>query len=108
MIPPLDIVSDYSIYDPQLPAVITAHPKFGDGRQFFVDGFLDEVVLYNNRPVFTITDNFGREVFKVNINPDPRVQSITCTSALNSVRQSNIISGIVHSDGIFLLEHTKN
>ena len=86
VIPPIDIVSDYSIYDPQLPSVIKAHPKFGESRQLFVDGFLDEVVLHNNRPIFTITDNFGREVFKVNINPDPRVQSITCTSELNSVR----------------------
>ena len=88
MIPLIDIVSDYSIYNPNLPAAIKAHPKFGDGRQLFVDGFLDEVVSHNNLPIFTIRDNFGRKVFQVKINPDPGVQSITCTSELNSVNKS--------------------
>ena len=84
----IHLISDYSIYNPNLPAVIKAHPKFGDGRQLFVDGFLDDEVLHNNLPIFTITDNFGRKVFQVKINPDPGVQSITCTSELNSVKCS--------------------
>ena len=57
-------------------------------QYFYVDGFLDDNVLHNNLPIFTITDNFGRKVFQVKINPDPGVQSITCTSELNSVNKS--------------------
>ena len=81
------LIADYSIYSPNLPAAITAHPNFGDGRQFFVDGFLNENVAPTNLPIFTITDSLGRKVFKVKLNPDPDVQSITCSSELNSVRQ---------------------
>ena len=66
---------------------INVHPKFGDTRQFFVDGFLGEQLLATNPPTFIIMDSLGRQVFKVKLNPHPNVQSITCTSELNSVKQ---------------------
>ena len=81
----IHVISDYSIYSPNLPVAVKAHPNFGYGRQFFVDGFLNEVVHPTNLPIFTITDSTGRKVFKVKLNPNPDVQSITCTSELNLV-----------------------
>ena len=83
----ISLISDFSTYNATLPTSIRTHPKFGDGRQFFVDGFLDDVVSPSNPPVFTIMDSLGREVFRVKVNPRPEVQSITCTSELNSVKQ---------------------
>ena len=83
----INLFADFSIYSPTLPTTIRAHPKLGDGRQFFVDGFLNDVVSPMNPPIFTITDSLGREVFKIKLNPHPDIQSITCTSELNSVKQ---------------------
>ena len=70
-----------------MPSTIDVHPKFGDSRQFLVDGFLGEQLSPTNPPTFSIVDNLGRQVFKVKLNPDPNIQSITCTSELNSVKQ---------------------
>ena len=83
----INIIADFSIYNPNLPTAIKVHPKFGNGRQFFVDGFLNDTVSPRNLPIFTIVDILGREVFRVKLNPDPDIQSITCTSELNSVKQ---------------------
>ena len=58
-----------------------AHPDFGYGRQFFIDGYLPENVTDN--PAFSITDKWGRVVLSIVF--DMVAETTTITSELNFV-----------------------
>jgi hypothetical protein len=77
-------VSDFSSYAPELPHTLLVHKRFGEGRHFYVEGYIPEVSAPENPPLFQLIDINGVVLYQLKINVD--AQTITGSSELKDVR----------------------
>ena len=54
----LSVVSRSSKYLPDLPKTIRSHPDFGLGKEFLIDGFINDVVGAINKPNIIFMDQY--------------------------------------------------
>jgi hypothetical protein len=76
-------VSDFSSYAPELPHTLLVHKRFGEDRQFYVEGYIPEVSAPENPPLFKLIDINGIVLYQLKINVD--AQTITGSSELKDV-----------------------
>ena len=52
----LSVLTASSAYSPPLPKTIFSHPEFGMGKEFLIDGFIDDIVRSSNPPSIVFLD----------------------------------------------------
>ena len=60
---------DFATYSPELPKTIDIHPYFGSTLDLILDAIIDDDVEKTSLPSLVLTDDHGRVVISVQIDP---------------------------------------